>query len=507
MEKLERYLELVEREPFFRMDYPDIDVIRVGETYYCITTTMHFFPGAEILTSPDLVHWTHASYVYETLDHTPEQRLERGNIYGKGMWAASLRFYEGLFYVCFVANDTGKTYLYRSRTVSGPWKKSRIQGFYHDCSLLFDEDGRTYLVYGNRQIYLTELNETLSAPKEGGLHRLLLEDTGNTMLGYEGATVLKREGTYYFFFIHSKPDRWRRVEACFYTDSLTEPLQGGDVFDEDLGYRGAGIAQGCIIDTPEQEWYAMLFQDRGAAGRMPVLLPMHFEGKRPVLESPLALAERSPVALSGEKQKYRFRDSFLKKALEPQWQWNHEPQPALAKWGAETGGLRLTTGTCCEGLLQAVNTLTRRLLFPYCEVSVLLDGTKLRDGDFAGLAAFQGSYGAIALGREHGVYEIVMMDYRCQPDQGKTAGTLSTIYAGIRMEQPVVRLRAVFRFGTEKETVQFYADEIPVGQPKPLWFALDHFTGCRAALFCYATEQSGGSALFREFLMSEGEGE
>lgn len=90
--------------PITRLDYPDPDVIRVEDTYYMVSTTMHFMPGCEILQSFDLVHWEHVTYVYETLDHTDAQQLKSGqNIYGQGMWAASLRYHEGRFYICFVA--------------------------------------------------------------------------------------------------------------------------------------------------------------------------------------------------------------------------------------------------------------------------------------------------------------------------------------------------------------------------------------------------------------------
>ena len=125
------------------MDYPDLDVIRVDDTYYMISTTMYFMPGAVILRSYDLLNWEILTYVYDELDNTPGQCLE-GNehAYAQGMWAASLRYHNGKFYVCFVANDTHKTYLYQADSVMGPWKKQNIEGVYHDMSLLFDDDGR-----------------------------------------------------------------------------------------------------------------------------------------------------------------------------------------------------------------------------------------------------------------------------------------------------------------------------------------------------------------------------
>ena len=80
------------RNPLTGMDYPDVDVIRVGDTYYMISTTMHFFPGGVILRSHDLIRWEICSYIYDTLEHTPGERLEgEENVYGHGMWAASLR--------------------------------------------------------------------------------------------------------------------------------------------------------------------------------------------------------------------------------------------------------------------------------------------------------------------------------------------------------------------------------------------------------------------------------
>ena len=132
--------------PVIYSDYPDADVIRVGDTYFMVSTTMHFMPGCVILRSYDLLHWEIASYVYERLEETPGQCLaDNKGVYGKGMWAASIRYYEGTFYVCFVANDTGKTYLYRATDINGPWKRNYIEGFFHDSSLLFDDDGRVYI--------------------------------------------------------------------------------------------------------------------------------------------------------------------------------------------------------------------------------------------------------------------------------------------------------------------------------------------------------------------------
>lgn len=230
--------------PFLHSDFPDSDVIRVDDTYYMISTTMHFMPGAIILRSFDLIHWEPYTYVCDTFDNTPAQNLEGDHsVYGQGMWAATLRHHNGRFFVCFVANDTHKTYLFQAQDVCDPWEKSIIEGFYHDPSLLFDDDGRVFIVYGNTEIFLTELNADLSEPKSDGLHRLIVQDKKSIRLGYEGAHVYKIKGRYYVFFIHWLSEgHQRRVQACFSADSLETEFTGKDVLDDDMGFFNNGIA-------------------------------------------------------------------------------------------------------------------------------------------------------------------------------------------------------------------------------------------------------------------------
>lgn len=68
-----------------------------------------------------------------------------------------------------------------------------------------------------------------------------------------------------------------RTQACYVSDSLTGEFRGGDVLCDTMGYCGQGVAQGGIVDTPDHKWYAVLFQDRGAVGRIPVLVPVKWE--------------------------------------------------------------------------------------------------------------------------------------------------------------------------------------------------------------------------------------
>lgn len=504
--------------PILKLDYPDVDVIRVNDTYYMISTTMYFMPGGVILRSYDLIHWEIATYLYDILEDTPAARLTgTQNIYGQGMWAASLRYHKGTFYVCFVANDTGKTYLYQSESITGPWKKQYVNGFYHDCSLLFDDDDRVYIVYGNTDIRLTELLPDLSGPKPGGLDRILVSDNRSQVgLGYEGAHFYKIRGKYYLFLIHwPNHGTCRRTEACFMSSSLEGTFVGKDILDDDMGYHNAGVAQGGIINTPEDDWYAMLFQDYGALGRIPVLVPLEWKNDFPVLGNHGKVPKRfttlstrpdysyAPLYASDDFSYLPAPDGTI--TLNPVWQWNHIPDPAL--WQIAKKQFTITTGKLCTNLTQAVNTLTQRLAGPESILTVTLDGTGLRDGDFAGLAALQGCYGLIALTRENGQYFLVTLEKNPQtagPFAAKDESYDAAETGRTAVSSPLVTLRMTADFHDQKDTVGFsYQDSsgnfLPLGTPHKLYFKLDHFTGCRAALFAYSTLKSGGSASFSDF--------
>lgn len=75
-------------------------MIRVGDTYYMSSTTMHLSPGLPIMKSKDLANWQLIGYAYDTLGDNDALTLQNGkNAYGAGSWASSLRFHKGTFYV------------------------------------------------------------------------------------------------------------------------------------------------------------------------------------------------------------------------------------------------------------------------------------------------------------------------------------------------------------------------------------------------------------------------
>lgn len=482
--------------PLTGMDFPDPDIIRVGNAYYMVSTTMHFFPGAVILRSFDLVRWEICSYLYDALEHTPGEILEgEQTVYGHGMWAASLRYHAGRFYVAFIAHEWPKTFLFTADRIEGPWKKQYIEGVYHDCSLLFDDDGRVYIVYGNRNIRLTELEEDLSGPKEGGLDRIIVRDAPGDFLGYEGSHLYKINGKYVLFLIHSRQREWFRTQACFITDDLDGVWAGGDVYYGDLDGLHSGPAQGGVVDTPDGRWFSVVFQDRGAVGRVPVLIPVSWNRfGYPVFGE--ATHEISNVsALPGWTPEPLFADDdFTSPALKKVWQFSHEPREGC--WETGKGAYVIRTDKLSRTVEFARNTLTQRTILPGCTAEVSVNAAAIRPGDTAGLCLLIGSYGLIGLTRDAGGYALVMKARKPREKE-------ELEYARIPWDRPEARLRASVRFAGHEGLVQFaYQDGSvwkPLGPVHTTAFALDHFTGARFGLFLYATEETGGEASFSRF--------
>lgn len=417
----------------------------------------------------------------------------------------------------FVANDTRKTYLYQTKDINGPWDKSYISGFYHDASLLFDSDDRVYLIYGNKEIWLTELDNDLSGPKKQGLHRMILRDENNAILGYEGAHVYKLFNRYYVFLIHSDAHKWKRIQACFVADHLEGEFQGGDIFNYDAGYFNQGIAQGGIVETPCGDWYAMLFQDKGAIGRVPVLIQVTWKDAYPLFHtSKLDL----PTLLSGStKPFHRYKmlttsDDFRweetkTKAIKPKyvWQWNHEPYNHLWDIDTEKGYFIIRTNKICKNLWQAVNTLTQRMRYPACEAYITINAKRLNEGDFAGISAFIGNYAMIAITKEKGKYYVCMQakqgeDASLQPETNSNFTPVE--YERVPITTEEVTLKVSVDFTNQKDYAEFYYESNgyfrKLGVTHSLYFKLDHFTGCRFGLFCYSTKQTGGQVEFKNFV-------
>ncbi len=499
------YSGLSARNPILHADVPDLSMIRVGDTYYMSSTTMHLSPGLPIMTSKDLVNWELASYAYDTLGEDDALSLRNGlSAYGAGSWASSLRYQNGTFYVSTFSGTTGKTYLYSTRDVGrGAWTSVSFTPKLHDHSLFFDDDGRVYMVYGGGRIRLVELTADASSVKPGGLDRVIIENASAVAgpdigLPAEGSQLFKVQGKYYLFNI-TWPKHDMRTVIVHRADTITGPYEGR------VALHDQGVAQGGLIDTPAGDWYAYLFRDCGAVGRVPYLVPVQWGDGWPVLGVEGKVPERLNLpagrgVVPGVVASDEFERAPGERPLPLAWQWNHNPDPALWSVGARPGWLRLTAGRIDAGLLAARNTLTQRTFGPQCAGRTRLDVTRMKDGDCAGLALLQARYGWVGVKAEAGGRKSVVM---VSAESGSPAEV-----ARVPLEQGTVHLEAACDFsrGADRARFSYSLDGAvwhALGGEVKMAYTIPHFMGYRFGLFNFATAEPGGSADFDFFRIGE----
>ncbi len=165
------------QNPIIHADVPDNSMIRVGDTYYMSSTTMHMSPGVPIMKSKDLVNWELINYAYDILDDMDDLNLDNGkSAYGRGSWASCLRYHNDTYYLSTFASTTNTTYIYKTKDIeNGPWEIIKFKPSYHDHTIFFDDDGKIYMIWGVGDLRMVELKDDLSGVKEG-TERLLIEN-------------------------------------------------------------------------------------------------------------------------------------------------------------------------------------------------------------------------------------------------------------------------------------------------------------------------------------------
>jgi beta-xylosidase len=490
------------QNPIIFADVPDMSMVRVGDIYYMSSTTMHMNPGVPIMKSKDLVNWELVNYVYDTLADMDELNLNNGKwTYGRGSWASSLRYHNNTYYLSTFSGTTGKTYIFSTNDIEkGSWKKFSFKPSYHDNSIFFDDDGRIFMIYGAAKLMMVELKEDLSGIKEG-TERVLIENASKLaepiMLPAEGSQLFKVNGKYYIFNI-TWPRGGMRTVLIHRSDKITGPWEGR------IELQDKGVAQGGLIDMHDGPWYSYLFRDYGAVGRIPYLVPVKWADGWPILGNNGKVPDTLDLPASkGLIPGIVASDEFNRKKDEPVlplvWQWNHNPDNSLWSVAQREGWLRLTTGRVDTNFLLARNILTQRTIGPECSGATLIDVSKMKDGDFAGLCLLQKNFGQIGVKVINGTKSIFMVN----AGAGKPVEVESAPF-----NQNLAYFRIDCNFKERADTATFYYsfDGISwksLGEPLKMSYTLPHFMGYRFGLFNYATKNSGGIVDFDYFHISD----
>lgn len=273
------------RNPVLHADYSDPDVCVVGEDYFLTASSFNCTPGLPILHSKDLVNWKIVNYALKKVEPVEYYNEAR---HGKGVWAPSIRFHEGMYYIYWGDPDLG-IFMVKTRDPYGEWDKPVLvkagKGMIDPCPL-WDDDGRVYLAHAwagsrakfNSVLTVCELN------KEGTkvISDPVLVFDGNDGVNHtvEGAKFYKRNGFYYLFApAGGVVSGWQLVMRSKNVYGPYEPRIVMAQGKTDIN----GPHQGGWVDTPAGESWFLHFQDKGAYGRVLHLNPMKWVNDWPVI--------------------------------------------------------------------------------------------------------------------------------------------------------------------------------------------------------------------------------
>lgn len=482
--------------PVLWEDLADLDVFRVGSTYYYSASTMAYSPGAPILQSYDLINWEYIGHSVPTLNFAGLSNYDLTNgqrAYVKGVFASSLRYREsnGLWYWIGCIEYT-HTYVYTAPSAFGPWTQAAtIQTCYYDCGLLIDDDDTMYVAYGSTNTMVAKLSSD-------GLSQASTTQvwTAPSSVGtVEGNRFYKRNGMYYILVDHPATAEYVLMSSSVFgpytykvlVNSISSPVSGS-----------GNPHQGGIVDTESGSWYYMAFIDSYPGGRVPVLAPITWGSDGfPTVTTvnggwgssyPYPITQHTLPSLTGT-------DNFSGTSLSAQWEWNHNPD--TTKFSVNSG-LRLYTATVTTDLYQARNTLTHRIHGPQSTATTELDFTSMSAGDRAGFALFRDQTSWIGIENNGGSFTLCVVNDITMNSDWTTAST-GSIVASQSIEKGTVWLRITADIspgGTRLATFYYSTDGSNFKAFGPT-FTMDNswefFMGYRWGIFNYATTALGGS--------------
>lgn len=362
------------KNPIIHADYSDPDVTRVGEDYYMTASSFSDIPGLPILHSKDLVNWRIVNHAL--------RELEPGDVFarpqhGGGVWAPSIRFHAGEFYIYYGDPDFG-IYMTRARDPAAEWSTpfliKKAKGWIDPCPF-WDDDGNAYLVHafaGSR----AGIKSILVVNRMNREGTRIIDDGAIVFDGHaseptvEGPKFYKRDG--YYFILAPAGGVTTGWQLALRSKNIYGPYEKRTVLAQGKTTVN-GPHQGALVDTPAGEYWFLHFQDKGAYGRVVHLQPVVWKGGFPVIGAdvdgdgtgePVPDFKKPNVGKVYPVTTPQDSDEFAGSRLGLQWQWHAN---AVAGWAfpfPEQGVLRLFSVERAEGyknLWDAPNLLLQKL--------------------------------------------------------------------------------------------------------------------------------------------------
>ena len=480
--------------PVLPADFSDTDCIRVGDDFYAISSTMQFSPGMAIVHSRDLVNWEFTGHVVSDLTWlSPEMNWDRMNRYGHGIWAGSIRYHDGLFYVVFGTPDEGY-FLSTAARCEDEWSKPVCllqESGWDDCCLEWSDDGTPWFV----GTCFKDDYKTWLMPMSGDATSLRRDEAVlvNESRRREASKLLHHDGWYYLIFSEFNGSEGRYVMA-----RRSRSLSGPYSEEKRLTRNVSGDDepnQGGIIEGPDGNWYFLTHHGRGTwAGRQVSLLPVVWEDGWPqigqqgedglgtmVWQGPMPSPSMRPASSIGQ-----FEEDFSSSSLNPNIEWNYQPRASMFTVDERKGWMRMKAFRPLKaGDMKTVGNIMTWRLWARCTTvsTTLVDASGIVRGVHCGMCFFAKNTSVAEVIREADGYSLLVR-----------AG--GDVYATIPLPSPIVYLRAICspegtgRFAYSLDGRQFITLDFSAQQE---WAS---YRGARVGIFCYNDTEETGYADF-----------
>ena len=502
------------KNPVIYADYSDPDAIRVGDDYYMVASSFDAVPGLPILHSKDLVNWTIISHA---LLRQPPFEYFSATQHGNGVWAPSIRYHKGEFYIYYPDPDFG-IYLTKAKNINGPWSDPVLveagKGLIDPCPL-WDNDaspnakggrGSVYLVHafaGSRAgiksvIVVKKMNAEGTKTIDAGV---LVYDGHETDPTIEGPKFYKRNGYYYIFApAGGVSTGWQLVLR---SKNVYGPYERKVVMDQGTTPIN-GPHQGAWVTTQTGEDWFIHFQDKNAYGRVVLLQPMKWKNDWPIIGVDKNNDGKGEPVLTYKKPNFgkffpivtpQESDEFNNK-VGLQWQWQANPKATWAFINSTNGTLRLFSdkiSDSAKNYWDVPNILLQK--FPAEEFTAI---TKIEfkprlEGERTGLIIMGESYAFLSLLKKpDGIYLTQNICLQADKGNAEKEKIIERLNANITYLKVKVYKNAVCNFSYSEDGINY--KEVPesfIAQP-------GRWIGAKIGIFCTRITQTNDSG-FADF--------
>lgn len=510
------------QNPILYADYSDPDVCRVGDTFYMTASSFNYIPGLPILVSKDLVNWELKNYAIK--ERIPYDMYD-SPAHAKGIWAPSIRYHNGEFFIFVGMPDQG-IFMLKAKDPLGDWSEPVLvlpgKGYIDPCPI-WNEDGTAYVVHGyakSRIGFKSILGVFQITPD--GEHAIsddvFLYDGTKTNPTIEGPKVYKRNGYFYIFApAGGVKTGWQTVLR---SKNLYGPYEEKIVMHQGSSDIN-GPHQGGLVDTPSGEEWFIHFQDAGVYGRITHMQPVVWKNDWPVIGKDVEDIDCGepqhtyPVpdcyTTNVEPLFLKASDDFSSAGLGLQWQWLANSKPDFYSLSERPGALRLYNINPTEKpnpvLWDCANVLTQKLVCHSFTADFELDISGLQKGCQAGILMIGGEYSALAFRKTTDGLKLVYLESETKKEKAQIKDTntndkkIEQILWELPLSSDTTTATLRIHFGKDKVCQMSYKLEHEAEFTKVPFSSIpqDHtWVGAKTGIFSTALE-SGNNHSFVDF--------